>query len=213
MNNILGIIVSFLFIFLVIAFGKVFEKLGKEASRKFIHIALCNWWFIAMAFFDNVIYASIVPACFIIINTISYKTKLLETMERETNDGFGTIYYAIALLILVIISFGICKNPQLGLPGVLIMGYGDGLACVLGERIKSKKYKVGNTTKSIAGSITMFLIAFVIYIITNYAYNFNIPILKLLLASIVVTILEAVSIKGTDNITVPIVASSILLLF
>lgn len=212
MNNIWGIIVSFLFIFLIIIFGKAFEKISKEASRKFIHILLCNWWFIAMAFFDNVIYASVVPACFIIINTISYKTKLLETMEREINDGFGTIYYAISLLILVIISFGICKTPQFGLPGALIMGYGDGLACVLGEHIKSKKYKIGNTTKSIAGSITMFLIAFIIYIIINYTYSLNIQILKLLLASIIVTIIEAVSIKGTDNITVPIVASCILLI-
>ena len=97
MNNILGIIISFLFIFLIIGISKIFEKYGKEACRKFIHISLCNWWFIAMAFFDNVIYASIVPACFIIINTISYKTKLVkgrmekkiqeEVKEKEDTEG------------------------------------------------------------------------------------------------------------------------------
>ena len=213
MNNILGIIISFLFIFLIIGISKIFEKYGKEACRKFIHISLCNWWFIAMAFFDNVIYASIVPACFIIINTISYKTKLLKVMERETNEGFGTIYYAISLLILVIISFGICKNPVIGLPGSLIMGYGDGLACIVGTYIRSKKYKIGKNTKSIAGNITMFIISIIIYLIINSVCGLNIGILKLILASMIVTFVEAISIKGTDNLTVPIVASAILLLF
>lgn len=213
MNNILGIIISFLFIFLIIGISKFFEKYGKEACRKFIHISLCNWWFIAMAFFDNVIYASIVPACFIIINTISYKTKLLKVMERETNEGFGTIYYAISLLVLVIISFGICKNPIIGLPGSLIMGYGDGLACIVGTYIRSKKYKIGQSTKSIAGNLTMFIISIIIYLIINFVYGLNIGILKLILASIIVTFVETISIKGTDNLTVPLIASSILLLF
>lgn len=213
MNNILGIIISFLFIFLIIGLSEFFKKYGKEACRKFIHISLCNWWFIAMLFFDNVIYASIVPACFIIINTISYKTKLLQVMEREKNEGFGTIYYAISLLVLVIISFGICKNPVIGLAGSLIMGYGDGLACIVGTYIRSKKYKIGRTTKSIAGNITMFVISIMIYAIINSVYGINISILKLILASIIVTFVETISIKGTDNLTVPIVASSMLLLF
>ena len=40
--NIIGIIASYLYVGLVIAGGKIFEKKGKEASRKFIHIMLGN---------------------------------------------------------------------------------------------------------------------------------------------------------------------------
>ena len=57
--NWLGLLVSFGYIALVIVSAKLFEKKGKEASRKFIHIMLGNWWIIAMYSFDNVWFAAI----------------------------------------------------------------------------------------------------------------------------------------------------------
>ena len=77
MRNIFGLIVSIIFIGLVLVCGKVFEKAGKEASRKFIHIMLSNWWIIAMIFFDNVWMAAILPFLFVIINYISYKFNII----------------------------------------------------------------------------------------------------------------------------------------
>ena len=68
MNNVFGILVSIFYIGIVIASANVFEKAGKEASRKFIHIMLSNWWIIAMIFFEDAIMAAILPALFIIIN-------------------------------------------------------------------------------------------------------------------------------------------------
>ena len=53
MRNLFGLIISFVFIGIVIASAKIFEKAGKEASRKYIHIVLSNWWIIAMIFFDS----------------------------------------------------------------------------------------------------------------------------------------------------------------
>lgn len=205
MNNIVGIIVSFIFVGVVIVTAKLFEKLGKEASRKYIHIVLCNWWLIAMYFFDNPIWASIVPFCFIVINYISYKKDLIKVMEREEQDGLGTVYYAISLLILAILSFGIYHNPILGLVSCFVMGYGDGLAAVIGKKIKSKEYKVGDTTKTVIGSLTMFIITLVI--LSLALIGTNLWFVKALIASIIITIVEAVSIKGTDNLTVPVITA------
>ena len=115
MNNFMGILVSYLYIALVIIGARIFERKGKEASRKFIHIMLGNWWFIAMYYFTNVWFAAFVPATFVIINYISYKKDIIKVMEREKQDGLGTVYYAISLFILVIVSFGIYKMPSLGL--------------------------------------------------------------------------------------------------
>lgn len=209
MKNILGIVVSYVFIAIVIVGAKFFEKAGKEASRKFIHIALANWWFIAMYFFDNVILLSIVPLSFVVINYISYKKNLISVMERdeEEKDGLGTVYYALALLILCIYTFGIIKRPEIGLCSVLIMGYGDGMAAIIGKSVKSYKYKIGTTTKSLAGSATMLFITFVISAILLYVTNVDLWMLKAIIVALVLTIVEAVSVKGTDNITVPLLAS------
>lgn len=117
LKNILGIVASYIFIFIVISIAKLVEKKGKEASRKFIHIFLGFWWLIAMYFFNNVWFASFVPATFVIINYISIKKDVIKVMERddEHKDGFGTVYYAISLLVLVIFTFEIIKNPNIGL--------------------------------------------------------------------------------------------------
>lgn len=201
-----GIVVSYLYIGIIIVVAKQFEKMGKEASRKFIHIMLGNWWFIAMCFFTNVWSATLVPITFVVINYVSYKRDLIKVMERDEQDGLGTVYYAIALLILAIISFGIYQKPILGLIPALVMAYGDGLAAVIGKIVKSKTYRVGETTKSIAGSITMFVIS--IMLIATYFIYKGTPVGQTipmaLIMSFAVTLIEAVSTKGIDNISVPI---------
>lgn len=212
MKNILGIIISYLFIGIVIVLAKFFKKSGEEASRKFIHIMLSNWWFIAMYFFENALWASIVPLSFVIINYISYKKNLISVMERESQDGLGTVYYAISLLILAIITFGITKRPEIGLCSILIMGYGDGLAAVIGKRVKSYEYKIGNTKKTLAGSLTMLIITFIIVAIFSGVTGVNLWLIKSIITAIILTVIEAVSIKGTDNITIPLSACALLFL-
>ena len=214
--NWLGLIVSFTYIALVIVSAKMFEKKGKEISRKFIHIMLGNWWIIAMFFFDNVWFAAFGPAVFVIVNYLSYKKDLIKVMERDEQDGFGTVYYALSLLILAIVSFGIFKNPALGLVPTLVMAYGDGLAAIIGKNTKSKKYKLSDTKKSFAGSLTMFLISLVLiggYLLFTYSDMFwsstHWPLVSVMIA-FCITAIEAVSGKGIDNISVPI--STLLLL-
>lgn len=212
MKNVLGIILSYAFVALIIVIAKLFEKSGKEASRKFIHIMLSNWWFIAMYFFDNVIWASIVPFTFIIINYISYKKNIISVMERneKEKDGLGTVYYAISLFLIAIITFGIINKPVVGLCSILIMGYGDGFAAIVGKKIKSKSYKIGNSTKTVAGSSTMFLISFIIVAIFLASIGTPFWFLKSLLLAISATIIEAIGIKGTDNLAVPLVSCLLL---
>lgn len=212
MKNILGIIVSYIFIAIIIIFANFFKKSGEESSRKFIHIMLSNWWFIAMYFFENALWASLVPLSFVIINYVSYKRNLISVMERENQDGLGTVYYALSLLIISIITFGIIKKPEIGLCSILIMGYGDGLAAIIGKKVKSPEYKIGNTKKTLAGSLTMFIITFIIGAIFGYLVGVNLWILKSIITAIILTIVEAVGIKGTDNLTLPLLACALLFL-
>ena len=214
--NLLGVLVSYLYIGLVILGAKIFEKKGKEASRKFIHIMLGNWWFIAMLFFTNVWFAIFVPATFVIINYLSYKKNIIKIMERDKQDGLGTVYYALTLLILAIVAFGIFKNPLLGLIPNLVMAYGDGFAAIVGKITRSKRYKLGDSKKSFAGSLTMFIISTLLiggYLMFNnialFWHTAHWPIVSMMIA-FVITAIEAISSKGTDNLTVPL--STLLLL-
>ena len=213
MNNLLGILLSYAYIAIIMFFANFFGKMGKEVSRKFIHIMLGNWWIIAMYFFDNVIWASFVPTTFVIINYISCKKDLIKVMERDENEkeGLGTVYYALSLLIISIVTFGVLNKPELGLVPILIMAYGDGLAAVIGKKVKSYKYKIKDKEKSVAGSLTMFIISFIIISIYFMYGNVALWGIKAIILSIIITILEAISIKGTDNLTVPLAIFGMLL--
>lgn len=212
MTNLFGVIVSVLFIGVVMLAAKLFEKSGKEASRKFIHIMLSNWWIIAMVFFDNMWWAAALPAAFVVINYISLKKDVIKVMEREegdeNKDSYGTVYYAISLLILALLTFGpIVNNPLVGLCGIIVMGYGDGLAAVIGQSVPSKKFKIGNSTKTVAGCFAMFAVTLIVmagflnYMQADYWW------LKSIVVAGLMTMVEAVSIKGTDNLTVPMLTS------
>lgn len=187
-------------------FSKMLSKKGEEVSRKFVHIMLSNIWFFYLIFIDSLSWACILPAIFVIVNSFSYRFKIFKSIEREENDGFGTVYYAISILLICIFTYKI-GNPLIGLPGILVMGYGDGFAAVIGKKIKSKQYKIGNATKSVAGSTTMFLLSLVICMIIFGILNIDYFWVKSIGVAIIATLLEAVSIKGLDNITVPIVVT------
>lgn len=211
MNNIFGIIVSLIFIGIIFVSAKLFEKAGKEASRKFIHIMLSNWWIIAMVFFDNVFVAALLPALFIVINYASYKMDIIKVMERndgeENKDSLGTVYYAVTLFILAIITFGPINNPLIGLCGIAVMGYGDGLAAVIGQSVKSPEYKIGKNKKTLAGSLAMFCVTLMIMAGFLTYNNAEFIAIKSILVAVLMTIIEAISIKGTDNLTVPLLTS------
>jgi phytol kinase len=211
MNNVFGLIVSAAFIVLILLAARVFEKAGKEASRKFIHIMLSNWWIIAMVFFTNPWVAALMPAIFVVINYASYKMDIIKVMERdegeENKESLGTVYYAVSLFVLALITFGPVKNPLIGLCGIAVMGYGDGLAAVIGQAVKSPKFKIKDSTKTIAGSLTMFFITLLIMAgFLQYSGSSYVAI-KSIASAIILTVVEAVSIKGTDNLTVPLLTS------
>lgn len=206
MKNLIGIVVISVYIALVLIASKFLEKKGEEASRKFVHIMLSNIWFLYLIFIDSLAWAWILPALFVIINSLSYKFKIFKSIEREENDGFGTVYYAISILLISIFTYK-SGNPLIGLPGILVMGYGDGFAAIIGKKVKSKQYKIGKSAKSVAGSITMLVVSLVICMIIFGILNIDYFWIKAIGVAVFATVLEAVSVKGLDNITVPIVVT------
>lgn len=206
MINIIGLIVSFIYLFFVIFAASLVSKTHSEISRKIIHIGVSNWWIIVIFLFDNVYYACIGPALFIVINYISYKKNLIKWMERQDKKSLGTVYYAISCLILTILSFVVFKNKLYSGIGLLTMGYGDGLAAIIGCKFKSKEFKIWGNKKTVLGTITMFIVTFIVITILSLCFGqFN--ILSVLILSLLATLIEALSPFGIDNLTVPIITA------
>lgn len=202
MNNYLGLLLSYALIFLVIGMSTVLQKtkiVGDEGARKFIHIGVSNWWILAMLLFDNVLFAIIPPITFIILNYYSYKTNLIKSMERGGQGNLGTVYFPISLLILVAITFGL-DEPMIGAIGILILGYGDGLAAVFGKAYGKRTIVPG---KTVAGTIAMFISSLVVAIIIfSIAWPSHVHLA--IAVSGIATLIELHTPKGLDNLSVPL---------
>lgn len=216
-NNIIGMSLSIGFVFIVIIISEILKrtvKLGTEATRKFVHIGVSHWWIIAMIFIPDVKYAAIPPLLFIVLNYISYKKSLFGSMERNEGAGdLGTVYFPIALLILVLLTWdnGLLRNESkyLGAIGILIMGYGDGFAGLIGRKFGKNKFGFHGNKKSIEGSLAMFVFSFLVTcIIMIWTNGFSaLSIYITIIVATLATLIEAFTPVGLDNLTVPITST------
>ena len=208
--NLIGLLVEIIYIFMVIKLATFFlnkKKIKLEESRKLIHIGLCNTYLIAWLFFDNVYIASILPLIFVIINYYSNKHNTIKSIERPNDKTLGTVWYALSLFILVFVLFYTKKYIYLGAISVLILGYADGFAGLLGKSIGKHKFK---NKKSLEGSLIVFILSYIItYLALMLNLYDNLFIYSFVIASYA-TILEVISIKGLDNFILPIMLTIIM---
>ena len=211
MQNFIGIILSFVYFFGLLFLAKLFKN-NLELSRKFVHIMLGNWWLIVTYFFTSAWAASVVPFVFIFINYISLKRNkkggLLSELERKTEKkSYGIVAYPISMLLLVILSFAILKQPYVGGIGLLALSYGDGFAALIGQKFNFKPIILFGNKKTISGSIGMFIAVFmstlVFMLIIPTSLSFYLIVPTLIVVAFISTIFEMFTPFGFDNITVP----------
>ncbi|MHA1171599.1 MAG: phosphatidate cytidylyltransferase, partial [Candidatus Heimdallarchaeota archaeon] len=127
----------------------------------------------------------------------------------------GTLYYAIVMVLMTFFWFyvqstGISNaNPT----ALLIIGCvsgGDGFADIIGRKFGGeKKFGIKGSEKTIIGSIGMLVGSILVSSILVLIFSLEVPqfdilvlILPIIVVSIVATVVEALSPKGTDNFTV-----------
>ena len=130
-------------------------------------------------------------------------------MEIDTRKSYGTVYYPISMAIMATITyFNHGFYPYYGI-GLFIMAFADGLAPIIGTKIKSKE--IGKTNKTIAGSITVFIISVLVIVIFNNMFKLDLTVFKIAILGLYSTIVEIISSKY-DNLLLPL-ATSILAYF
>lgn len=205
MRNVVGVAVSLGYIMGVLLFSAKVTWLGMEFSRKFAHMMVANWWFIGNYFFTNVFACSLVPGIIGVVMALSYKYNFFKGVERPgQKNSYGTVYYFISILLLVNISFRIYGNMiPLGIYFVPL-GYGDGVAALAGKKFHKGCFSIRGCQKSLSGSMAMFIISLASMLIYSAAYSLDYSIDKLVILSLVATVIEGISVNGTDNLTIPL---------
>lgn len=154
---------SFAFVFAVLGVAQVLLAHGvmsPSMTRKVVHIGVSHWWIIAMLLFDSLVLALIGPVTFIVLNAISVRTHLFRAMEHsEPRRNLGTVYFPIALTMLVLLTWSGLFPRWYGLAAILVLGWGDGAAAIVGESFGGRpgaiRFGIAGGSKSLVGTLTM----------------------------------------------------------
>jgi phytol kinase len=181
-----------------------------EIVRKIVHIGTGNvillaWWLDTPMSVG--VAASILAS---LITLLSYRFPILPGINSVGRQSLGTFFYAVSFGILIA-WFWHLQQPQYAAIGIMVMTWGDGLAALIGQRFGKHKYKIFGAHKSWEGSLTMTLASYIVCSLILLGVEGNIWQIWVvsLLVAIAATGLEAVSVLGVDNLTVPLGSASL----
>jgi dolichol kinase len=135
-------------------------------------------------------------------------------METGQKGQLGTVYFPLSFAALIWLLW---DQPHLLVASLMPMTWGDALAAVVGQRIGQRCYTVGGCTRSLEGSVVLFLISWVATLAPLLLLNPGTldPVAAVGVAAATAlgaVVIEAVSPWGIDNLTVPAISAIILVL-
>lgn len=164
--------------------------IAKEGARKAVHILVSLTVFIIVYCMDDPLLRIAGPLAFIPVNAV---------LGRFSGERLaGLVCYPLSILALVVLmEYGFLSPPAV-VSGTLAMGLGDGTAALVGTRFG--RHRIGG--KTLEGSFAMMILSFIIFIMFGDA-SISVAVVSALLAAGV----EAITPRGLDNITVPLVSA------
>jgi phytol kinase len=209
----IALIASFAYVFAMIGVAeglRAWRGYSVDFTRKFIHVAVGMWTYGTVLLFERRTFAVIPPLAFVAINAFSYWRGTFKAMETGEKGNLGTVYFPLSFAALLWVFWG---RPHLIVAGLMPMTWGDALAAVVGRRIGRRRYTFLGSTRSLEGSMTMFLASWVATSIALLLLGTGNPIAALLVSAVTAfgaAIIEAISPWGIDNLTVPATSALIL---
>ncbi len=205
MNNIYSVFIICIWIFIILLSAissKKFFPSNPELSRKIVHIGTGP--VVPMAWSLNIPKEIAVPISGIITLAllVNNQIRFIETFEGVNRKSYGTIAYGLSITILLFLLWP--KHADAVSAGILIMAFGDGLAGLIGPKLKSPAWKIFGQRKSLAGTVTMGLISIIVLTAIMMINGNNIQPVLLITIPILAVGLEQIGPWGIDNLTVPI---------
>lgn len=199
-SDLLGLLFVYGYVALLLIISDKVLQNYPRFSRKFIHILVGNILFILPVFATREAITFLAAAPFIFLTFIMspYSPIKLNHRVSTSGHGLGLVYYAISWTVLAFLFF---PQPWIIAVGIAAMSYGDGLASLMGERYGKNKYNIFGDTKSLEGSISMFLVLIVSLIVVFLFYNQPLNLTTIVIISLVATVLEGITPRGLDNLT------------
>ena len=196
-----------------------------KLSRKFIHIGTGPIFVLCWLMFPDMPIARYLAALVPLLITVQFALvgtgimKDAAAVEAMTRNGDpkeilrGPLFYGIVFVAITILYW---KDSPIGITALMMMCGGDGIADIVGRRVKSPKL-FWSREKSVAGSLSVFaggalltaLMLFIYVSIGVFASPFGMYILPITWIALGGMLIESLPFKDIDNITLTVVSALI----
>jgi len=207
-----GFITLFLTVIFAIEFGTRKGKFPPESSRKMVHVGGGAGALLFPLFMSQWETVAALALCMGIFLFAGERLGWLTSLTNVGRKSAGAVLFPVAVLLIFAVSQ---DRLWLYVSSMLVLTLADTGAAMIGTRYGQVKYKTGKSeAKSVEGSFTFWLTAFLVIHLPLLLLS-DIPkettVVTALLMATLLTGVEAISTKGTDNILVPLASCFMLL--
>jgi len=228
MSNDIKYLILFSLLYAIILFlGELIYKtfnLKSEVVRKSVHFLIGISTLLFPFYFKNYWSVGLLSIIFLLLMLISKHFGFLKSINKINRQSFGSYYYPLSISLVFIIYF-FSKDLVLYYLPILILSICDPIAALTGIKYKAIMVRKNNDSiiiqfgtegKTYIGSFFFFITSIIItYYTLSFFYRINSSkmVLETLSIALISSFTEAISKKGSDNITIPISVVLSLLLF
>ncbi len=209
---ILGFSFVLLILLLTEATGRYFN-IAPKLTRKFIHIIIGLIICPVTVFLTSNIPLLIFAFLYIFIDIWALIKDKFRSIHPDSKS-LGTLFYSISVFLLAFVLWG--EYKPLFIMANLIMVVPDALAAIVGEKYAKGYFVPLEEKKSLIGSATMFTITVLIVVSTSplfYSYSWLYLLYISVTVGIIATVAELLSVRGSDNLSVPLLSALFLYVF
>lgn len=201
----------FLVLFALAELWRHFRHPPAEWTRKLVHLGgglvaasfpwLFAWHWTVLA----------LGSVFFLILWGTRRLGLLQSVHGVERRSEGGLYYPISVYVLFLVASG---RPVFYLIALLAMVVSDTAAAVLGSSYGRVGYTVEHDRRTVEGSAVFFFSTFLIVHLPLLLLTDTPPLLSVLVGfqlALLMTLFEAISMRGNDNLIVPLVTYFLLL--
>ncbi len=202
-----GFAAAFLLLFFA---GEVLRRVCRwnpEATRKTVHLAGCLIAMLFPVFLRSAWSVLALTAAFALILLVAQRRHWLHAVNDVERFSLGGVTHPLAIFVCFFFA------KRLGMPvfyeiAMLVLAFSDSSAALGGMVYGRSQYRVeGESRKSLEGSAIFFLSTFlvveIVLLLATALPRLDCILLALLIA-VLVTLFEAISLCGTDNLFVPL---------
>jgi dolichol kinase len=142
--------------------------------------------------------------------TLAAHAGFLKSLHGVARSSRGAEYYPVAIFLVFLLAG---DQKWLFVAAVMVLAVGDAFAALIGSRYGVIRYEVEGSDKSLEGSLVFLVVAFLaVHFPTLLMTDLPRPtsVLAAVLVATLVTGVEAISRRGTDNLFVPLAVVIIL---